>query len=362
MRQPVKLVESFNDGHGNLSIKVEATDDIGISSVVLEKTSGPGTVTTPTMVPWPSSGPNIYVGTIRDVPPNAQITWRATATDTSNQKATVDQTGRVTFSSAFGSWCPATCLAGNPVNTATGNDTDTNIDLAIPGPGDSAIIIDRNYNSQDERDGPFGRGTSFMYDMQLTVHDNLLLQGVQVRYPDGHTANFRQNGAGFDPVSPGNFDRVERSGSNYILRLKDRSSFIFDVNGRLIETRTRNDVPIKLFYNSAGKLERIEDQTTRGIKLTWVGNHITQIDAPENKTLRYTYSGARLTSFTDGRNGLPTTFQHDGADRITAVITPNGYPRLRQELDERGRVKWQLLAHESASISATTMPPERPRS
>ncbi|MBN1872744.1 MAG: RHS repeat protein [Anaerolineae bacterium] len=337
----VSIVEAWPDGQGNLSVKAQATDDIGIANVVLE--SGDGDVSTSEMEIWPSDGSNIYAGVIRNVSANKKAYFTVTATDTGGQTATVDQDNRVPYSSAYGLCSMDKCYEGNPVNTATGNDTDIYVDLTVPGRGETDIVIDRTVNSQEEQDGPFGRGTSFSYDMALSFVDNPLLQGIQVRYGDGHTANFQEDGSGrYTPVSPGNFDYITSEDGNYVLHLKNRTTYQFDGNGRLREIRNRNDVPITLGYNAAGKLSMITNASGRSVTLQWTGEYITEIQAPEGKTLRYAYEGNLLQFFTDA-NEHTTEYQYDAEGRVIAVITPNGYPHARQEFDDRGRVVWQII-------------------
>jgi len=337
----VSIVEAWTDGHGNLSVKAQATDDIGIASVVLE--SGDGDVPTPEMELWPNDGPNIYAGVIRNVPANKKAYFTVTATDTGGQTATVDQDNRVPYSSAYGLCSMDKCYEGNPVNTATGNDTDIYVDLTVPGRGETDIVIDRTVNSQEEQDGPFGRGTSFSYDMALSFVDNPLLQGIQVRYGDGRTANFQEDGGGrYTSVSPGNFDYITAEGSDYVLHLKNRTTYQFDGDGRLREIRNRNNVPIALEYNAAGKLSTITNASGRSVTLQWDGEYIAEIQAPEGKTLRYAYEGNLLRFFTDA-NEHTTEYQYDAEGRVIVVVTPNGYPHARQEFDDRGRVVWQII-------------------
>lgn len=336
----VSIVGTWSDGQGNLAVKARATDDTGLASVVLE--SSDGVVPNPNMSLWPADGPDIYAGTIRNVPPNKKIHFTVTATDIDDLSTTVDQDNRVTYSSAWGSWCPPRCKVGNPIDTATGNDTDNYVDLAIPARGGTQIEIVRSVNSQNEGDGPFGHGSSFNYGMKLEFVNNPLLQGIQVRYDDGHTANFSDAGGGrYLPASPGNFDTITKDGSAYILRLKDRTSYHFDATGRLSEIRDRNDVPIALGYDAAGYLGTITDDAGRSVEVRWESDHIVEIRAPEGKALRYTYDGDRLRFFTDA-NGNLTEYRYDTVGRVIMILKPGGYT-VQQAFDDRGRALWQLI-------------------
>ncbi|NJL05720.1 MAG: RHS repeat protein [Chloroflexaceae bacterium] len=337
----IRIHKVWNNGEGDVSVQVEATDDIGIAGVVLQ--SDVGALDSDSMTPRPDVGSNIYEGVIRNIKPSETLAFMATAIDTAGQTASVDQAGRIGYGSLFGDDCEAQCKEGNPVNTALGNDTDTYTDLIVAGRGGTDIIIERTTNSQDVRDGPFGRGSSLYYDMGLEVVNTLLLQGIQIRYGNGRTANFADAGNGrFNPGSLSNFDYITRDGDGYILHQHDRTTFHFDGAGKLREIRTANGVPTTLAYDGAGKLSTITNASGRSVQLVWAGEFISEIRALEGKVLRYAYDGNLLRFFTDAR-GNTTEYQYDSNGYVTAVITPNGYPHVRQALDERGRVLWQIV-------------------
>lgn len=339
----VEIVEFWPDGHGNASIKARATDDNGIASVKF--TTNVGT-TDGIMQPW--SGDGIYAGVIRNIPPNETAAGTVTATDTAGQTGSADYDGRVPFSSAYGSSCPGQCITQNPINTATGNATDTWIDLVVPGPAGTDIVIARSYNSQSERDGPFGRGSSFAYDMDLHFVDNPLLQGIQVRYGDGQTANFSNGGSGdiYTAASPGNFEKITKEGDEYVLRAQDHSrSYHFNADGRLVALRNEQDAAITFSYDG-DHIKTITNPAGRTVTLTWANGQITGASGPENKQVSYAYNDNKLVTYTDAR-GNATRYEHDDAGRITAVIDPSGNFSTRHAFDDRGRALWEIVGETS---------------
>lgn len=331
----------WQDGQGNLVVRVRATDDKPGLKVSLSSEVGEQVDTL--MQLWPSAGPDFYEAIIRGRKPGETVKFTVRATDSIGQTVARDQSGKAVFSEAFGQSCHAQCKTGNPINTATGNDTDTYTDIFVEGRGESDIAIQRTTNSQDERIGPFGIGSSFNYDIALSVVDNMLLRGAQLRYGDGRTANFRREADGsFTPISPGNFDTLRAEGGGFVLRQKDRTTYTFNSTGKLVAISDRNGVATTLEYDGAGKLARISNASGRVVTVQWAGGLISMIVAPEGKQLQYGYTGNRLTSFTNAR-GFTMTYQRDAAGRVIGEFTPNGYPHARQEFDDRGRALWQIV-------------------
>ncbi len=335
----IEFVEIWPDGQGNLSVMAQVLDDRGVAGVSISGSPGQ-TDGSMQQIAGTAYGNGIYAGAFYKVPVNQIVNFTVEAVDTSGLRASKSGDSRVPFSAGYGD-CAENCYEGNPVNTAIGNDTDIYTDLVVPGRGGTDIIINRAINSQNDRNGPFGRGTSFDYDTDLTFVYNRLLKGIQVRYGDGQTANFNDAGGGrYNPVSPGNFDYITQAGSDYVLHRKDRTTYQFNSKGQLVEIRNRNDRPLTLAY-SGGKLSSIANDSGRQVTLAWNGDHIVQIDAPL-KTLKYQYEGNVLRFFTNA-NRDTTEYQYDSAGRLIKIFTPKGHPRTQQEFDDRGRVKWQII-------------------
>ncbi|MCI5141606.1 MAG: hypothetical protein D3909_07735, partial [Candidatus Electrothrix sp. ATG1] len=145
-------------------------------------------------------------------------------------------------------FCAESCYgyqgcAGDPVNTAIGNFVYDETDATVAGPGDSTIKLNRTYNSQavlwtpasitrfypdgsDEivAEPPqyFGKGwTSELGQYLLEIDMAPTFEGVQILYPDGHTANFEKSGSQYVSASPGTHDVISKEGDEYVLRDAD---------------------------------------------------------------------------------------------------------------------------------------------
>ena len=321
-------------------------------------------------------GGDVYEATV-SVPLGQISTWQVVAVDT-NGNVAVFPTGtpfdmRGYLSRNLGlhrSICGGSdsCNLGDkafindPVITdpTTGNFVYPKTDLTIAGIGDADIIIERTYNPMpnepqgvirytpdgdqvieeplDVHPEPFGPGWSFL--PSLLVLDNALLHGVQVRYPDGHTADFVRSGASFTPSETRVWDTLSLEGSGYLLTLKDLTQYHFDSEGRLTRITDRNGNAINYFYDG-DRLVRIENSAGRWATLEYNGEgYVSDIYAPESIHLQYGYVDGQLTSFTDGRDET-WQYVYEGG-RMTALITPEGHPALRLTYDDLGRTIEQI--------------------
>ena len=93
---------------------------------------------------------------------------------------------------AYGS-PPTTGYANDPVNTATGNFLENEVDLSFPG-GAASLALTRTYNSFDPEAGAFGPGWSSWTEAGLALDD----EAARMTLPDGRVVVFPRLGAGWD--------------------------------------------------------------------------------------------------------------------------------------------------------------------
>lgn len=257
---------------------------------------------------------------------------------------------------------------GDPVNTQSGNYYDTHYDLTVPGVGGTDLTIYRSYNSMaalwmggatveyrvngsgglDEQivAGPpqyFGPGWTFPYAVSLN-HLNYapLYDGVEIHYPDGHTARFVNEGGVYVSSSPKNFDTLVKYANGWTLTRKTTLDVeYFDANGRLIEKQNRNGNRV-LFTYVDEYLTQVENESGRWIAFEYTDGYITKITAPEGREIRYGYTDGLLTTVMDG-NGHTTTYGYDDNGQLTSIQTPKGHTSLVQTYDDQHRVDWQQI-------------------
>lgn len=366
---PVINLRTWEGHDGQVLIQAYVTDNVAVAEVTLIVNGAAMAMT--------AVGNDLYELVV-PLPPNEIHDYQIVAVDTNYNVATFPPGStfqlRGYLSRNLGSYNSACnkCDPGtqgdvaDPVNTANGNFVYHTVDSAVAGLGDTDILIERTYNSlPDKPQGiisytldadnnlvempfyvhptPFGFGWTFPFDVHLLIVDNLLLQGVQVRYADGHTADFTDNGDGtYSPQEPRIYDELTLDGDGYILKQKNLTEYHFDSDGYLQSTVDRNGNALSLTY-SDNQVTAVTNGSGRTVTFTYDGAFITDVHGPEGRHLQYAYEDGRLRYFTDG-NGHTTEYVYNADGRLTAVITPEGHPALRlQYNDPLGRATQEIV-------------------
>jgi len=207
-------------------------------------------------------------------------------------------------------------------------------------------MIRRIYQSQTDYVGPFGEDWSFTYDYVLQEINNRLLDGVQIRYPDGQTVNYKHDGNGrYDSVSPGSHEYLLRDGDGYTLHTPDQTIYHFDSDGRLTHIVNDRDGEITLTY-SGGYLASVTNASNRTVDFGFTGDRITSITSGP-KTLYYEYVGDQLRKVTDAERG-EWVYVYDANGFLSQTQTPEGRTKNTQTYNERGEVQEQTVGDSRA--------------
>jgi RHS repeat-associated protein len=216
----------------------------------------------------------------------------------------------------------STC--GDPVDCATGNDTETQTDLAVGGRG-VGLDLTRTYNSQAGaagEHGAFGYGWTSSFSDSLTVEKTA--KTAVVHQANGSTVPFTETGEGTFVAPARTQDTLSGSSeAGYILTLADQIKYKFaGSNGRLESVTDRDGNATTLGYSGAGRLETITDPVTRKIKLAYNGEGLVEsAEDPMGHVVKYTYEGGNLKSVTQpAEAGLRWQFKYDGSHQMTEVI------------------------------------------
>ncbi|MGC9083918.1 MAG: DUF6531 domain-containing protein, partial [Anaerolineae bacterium] len=336
------------DGEGGYYLEVTAVDNCAVASVDLVASSSSGGGASAGMG---RVGPDRYGAAVR-LPRIGYNTFIIIATDVAGNSSIWTARLPSTYSGGFGFTClKGPCgghqgTEGDPINTASGNFVTRTMDLRLPGIGNTEIRLERTYNAQavipgenltvvGMRPGPFGPGWSWPFDFRVEFVDNVLLRGVKVHYPDGHTALFERKPDGaFTSRSPGNTDILQAVPGGYVLKQKDLTEYRFDAVGRLVEVRDPNGNTQTLTYDGAGRLVRVENSARRWIEIAYTPEGlIREITAPEGIRLQYAYTNGLLTAFTDAR-GQTWRYTYNAFGWLTAILSPKGHPILRLRYGE----------------------------
>jgi RHS repeat-associated protein len=224
-------------------------------------------------------------------------------------------------------------FAGHPVNTRTGNFTHQEVDVTIPTRG-LPLTFQRSYNSLDTYAGPLGHGWTHNYNVHLEV----ISDTVTLMAPLGSRLEFTDNGDDTFTASPGvRATLVRNADDTYTLTRGDQIVYTFDATGRLTSLADANGNTTTLTY-TGDSLTAITAPDGRALTLAYDGQgRITQLTDPLNRTVSYAYDDAgNLVSVTDAL-GHVTTYAYDDSHRLTVITDANGHT-YTNTYDDQGRV------------------------
>jgi RHS repeat-associated protein len=224
-----------------------------------------------------------------------------------------------------------TCV--NPtllVNMASLNLVVQETDLSYSGRGPS-VEITRAYNADDFREGVFGRGWTFNYNLVLTANPN---GSVDIRRETGTIHRFNSAGGNSYFSPKGVYDTLTRnSDGTYALKLKGSNTVQkFSQTGRLIAITDRNGNSVTLQYDSSSRLASITDAVGRVTTLSYgAGDKVILLRDPMGRTVNYVYDGnMNLVSTTDMNNNI-VTYTYDNptcpggtCSYMTSITTAKG--------------------------------------
>jgi YD repeat-containing protein len=252
--------------------------------------------------------------------------------------------------------------AGDPVDCATGNFSESQTDFAIGGLG-VGLNLTRTYNAQAAATA--GSPGAFGYGWTSAFSDHLLSaeEGKQITLfgADGGTVPFTKSGASFKAPSWSQDTLSGSSEAGYRLTLPDQTEYAFSGAGKLESVADRNGNETTLAYNEAGRLETITDPAGRELTFAYNGSgQVESIEDPMGHAIKYGYESSQLTSVTMPGEAEPRwQFKYDGSHRITKMTDGRGGKTIN-EYDGSSRVVSQTDPAERTRPLNTA--PSTPRS
>ena len=281
--------------------------------------------------------------------------------------------------------------AGDPVNVVTGNVTNSEQDLGLPGRG-IPLDFTRHYNSFAARAGAqttdagpsaFGPGWTFSYDTALTDAG----ETVTVTEPTGALHTFTRQPDGSYTAPYGDDDRlVKTAGTRFELTRPNGDKWTFqgyhlpaynydawvlrsitDPNGNTVTLRYAADGISSL---PPGQLVSVSDPTGRRVQVDWTDStdtngdpvtpHIAALTDYADRTVHYTYdSHNRLASVTDTA-GAETTYEYDTQNQLVAEHAPGSDTEpgfvSHFDYDDTGRAKASWVDDHRRQVSFTYDP------
>ena len=236
---------------------------------------------------------------------------------------------------AYGS-PPTTGYANDPVNTSTGNFTETECDLTFTGPA-TALQLIRSYNSMNATIGAFGTGWNSWTESGLQVD----AEAARLRLPDGREVVFPRLGAGWDRAVGENLWLTRADTREAGFRVTNSSGLRWELraDGRPARIGTGPGTVVEFDYDSTGRLTTLTHEFGRRISLQWddESSRVVGVSADDGRQVRYDYDDAsRLVAATG-----PQRHRHyrwNEADLIEAVIDADGVVEAENTYDEYARV------------------------
>ncbi len=227
-----------------------------------------------------------------------------------------------------------------PVNTLTGNYTNTVTDFTLPGRGLN-VAFTRTYNSQGAGTAALGPGWTDAYAVGLVLNGD-----GTITFTDENGAQYvyRPNGSGGWLTPAGGRSSLTSIGGGYQLLRHDQVRYAFDSTGLLQRETDRNGNALTFAY-TAGLLTQVSDPVGRIVTLGYgANNRLATVAGPPSRQVSYGYNGAgQLASVTDLRGGL-TRYTYDAAGHLATITDQNNHVVVTNVYDAAGRVQTQTDA------------------
>lgn len=264
--------------------------------------------------------------------PNASITasLQAAGVEASRDDLVIDPTLMI-------GQPPTSGYADDPVNTATGNFLEPEVDLRFAG-GNESLVFRRMYNSLGARVGAFGPGWSSWTETGLAFTD----EDARWTLDEGRELSFPRLGDGWGRATTQPF-WLERAGEGHLITDNAGGRWEFDAAGRL--TRLGRGAGTGVHLDWAGsRLVRLRHERGRSIAVDWADDRVVAAVASDGRRVDYAYDGAgRLVSAT-GPSGT-RSYRWNEAGLVDQITDGDGVVEVLNTYDERGRVTSQRSPH-----------------
>ncbi|QBR92879.1 DUF6531 domain-containing protein [Nocardioides euryhalodurans] len=257
-------------------------------------------------------------------------TLQAAGVDASRQDIVIDPP------TAYGH-PPTTGYSVDPVNTATGNFLEREVDLSFTG-ATAALVWDRTYNSFSQQAGAFGPGWSSWTEAGLALDD----EAARMTLPDGRVIVFPRLGTGWDRATGENM-WLARDDAGLQATTNDGKVLTFDGAGRLSALSHGAGTTVRLEHD-AGRLVRVVHERGRSVDLTWADERIVRATGSDGRTVDYAYDDSGRLVTAAGPAGL-RSYAWDDAGLISSVTDADGVVEAENAYDAHRRVTLQRTPH-----------------
>jgi RHS repeat-associated protein len=252
------------------------------------------------------------------------------------------------------------CFLGHPVNCLTGNQVESQTDVAIGGRG-PGLKLTRTYNSrlaasqsESKEHGPFGYGWSSPYSAHIKYESGSFFERATVYDSnESSTEFFRKVGTEtWEPLSPSNEATLQSLAHGFLYTLPTQEKLEFNEAGLVVSETDRNGNALTMSRSGAGRLESVSDATGRKLSFTYNGSgYIESAADPMGHVIKYGYEGGNLASVTAPGEASPRwQYKYDASQQLTSETDGRGHTvtteyelhKVISQTDQLGRTrKWK---------------------
>ena len=203
-------------------------------------------------------------------------------------------------------------LDGNP---------EVQVDIVV---GSATLTFERRYASNDPYIGPFGRGRTHSYNIQLARCTDGNKEYVVVRRPCQRRMLFeRQEDGTFKNTLPLPYDLTEDENGLFTIHLKDGRQFHFNELGFVEEITDANSNVIAFDYDAENKLVKVADSSQNELVISYSSHQIENVSDHTGRSVFYTYETGALGSpllKTCSLGDKSTTYLYNEQELLTGII------------------------------------------
>ncbi|WIE62308.1 DUF6531 domain-containing protein [Curtobacterium sp. MCLR17_032] len=240
---------------------------------------------------------------------------------------------------AFGA-PPTTGYSLDPVNTATGNFLESELDLGFTGASEQ-LRLTRMYNSLDDRVGVFGRGWASVLETALAVDD----EGATLTQADGRVLRFPRNGDGWDQAV-GEYARLAQEGERLVVRDSDGGWWAFTPSGTWLAAGTGPGTTVRVERSADGTVSRLAHERGRWIDVETLDGRVVVARGSDGRRVEYEYEYDDAGQLTRVHGPTGTrSYEWDDDGLVVAVVDEHGVVEARNTYDGDRRVVEQVTPH-----------------
>jgi len=244
--------------------------------------------------------------------------------------------------------------ADDPINTATGNFIEPELDLAFAGAAQS-LRIERMYNSISETNGSFGPGWDSIFDVRL----NLTAEGATCVMPDGRELFFPRQGESWGRANAANYWLTKNIVDNTELLIvsdNDGTQWGFNHAGLWLFSTQGEGTRIDVERDENARVTRLVHEFGRWISVERLTSLTPEApgdqESPEQRIASLTSSDGRTVSYeytTVGQLAAVTAtgagtrrYEWNTAGLMFKVIDAHGVVEAENTYDQKNRVTTQV--------------------